>query len=499
MLFAGLALLQVTRNLARRKEVAWWVAIFALTLSVVSQIGPGFEIQHTVVALLLLAYLIVFRRRFSAQSDPATVRRALVMAPVLGVLIVAYGYIGLRTLEPRFQWPPGTTILDEAVRAGVLIVEPRVRPLDLAASRFLSSLQVAGWVARLYVLILLLRPVILRDRLEAPPEDVDRIRAEHARRPLAAFALRPDKHHLLVADGRGLVAYTVRNAVAVACGGPLCAPEDITASARDFVEHCRRHGWSPCLYAVPDEDLPAYTSARLKALRIGDEGILDPRTVAPAETKGEDVSVWRYERGAAVDTVLDEQIVEVSDEWLDAREIGELHFTFGSLDLDELGSLPVFVCGRPDRLEAFCTWLPYAGGAGMALDLLRRRGDAREGCRELLLARALEALAALGVREVSLGLVPAAASAEKRADAGPFGLADRLGALYRYDDLFALKDTFSPRWEPRHLVYPGDADLPHIAVAVVDVHTTLHERSPIPRLVAAYRALRRRASRPETS
>lgn len=496
MLFAGLALLQVTRNLARRKEMAWWVATIALASSVVSQIGPGFEIQHTVVALMLLAYLIVFRRRFSAQSDPSTVRWALVMAPVLGLLIVAYGFIGLRTLEPHFQWPPGTTILKEAMRAGLLIVQPGIRPLDIHASRFLSSLQVAGWVARLYVLVLLLRPVILRARMEVPPEDVERIRAAHARRPLAAFALRPDKHHLLVAGGRGLVAYTVRNAVAVACGGPLCAPEDLAESTRDFVEHCRRHGWSPCLYAVPGEDLPAYAAARLKALRVGDEGILDPSAAsAPASPPDERLSVWRYQRGAGPDTVLDEQIVEVSDDWLTQREIGELYFTFGSLDLDELASMPVFVCGQPDRLEAFCTWLPYANGTGMALDLLRGRRDAREGSRDALLARALEALAAAGVREVSLGLVPAKAGADGRGDAGPFGLADRLGAIYRYDDLFALKDRLSPKWEPRYLVYPGDADLPHIAVAIVDAHTTLHERSPLPRLLAAARALRRRASR----
>ena len=87
------------------------------------------------------------------------------------------------------------------------------------------------------------------------------------------------------------------------------------------------------------------------------------------------------------------------------------------------------------------------------------------------------------MREASLGLVPL--SAEARADAGPFGLADRLGAIYRYDDLFAIKDALAPRWEPRHLVYEGDSDLPRVAVAVVDVHTTLHERSPIPRLIAA--------------
>jgi lysylphosphatidylglycerol synthetase-like protein (DUF2156 family)/membrane protein DedA with SNARE-associated domain len=501
MLFAGLALLQVTRNLARRKEMAWWVAILALASSVVSQVaGPGFEIQHTIVAVALLAYLIVFRRRFSAQSDPSTVRWALVMAPVLGALIVAYGFIGLRTLEPHFQWPAGTTILVEAVRAGLLVAQPNIRPLDIHASRFLSSLQVAGWVARLYVLILLLRPVILRVRMEAPPEDVERIRAAYATRPLTAFALRPDKHHLLVAGGRGLVAYTVRNAVAVACGGPLCAPEDVAESTRDFVEHCRRHGWSPCLYAVPGEDLPAYAAARLKALRVGEEGMLDPATVKTADAPPGDpaLTVWRYDRGAGASTVLDEQIAEVSDEWLADREIGELHFTFGSLDLEELSKLPVFVCGQPGRLEAFCTWLPYANGTGMALDVLRRRRDGHPGCREALLARSLEGLAASGVREVSLGLVPAIAAANgEKANAGPFGLADRLGSIYRYDDLFALKDRLSPRWEPRHLVYPGDADLPHIAVAIVDAHTTLHERSPLPRLVAAARALRRKASRRE--
>jgi phosphatidylglycerol lysyltransferase len=298
------------------------------------------------------------------------------------------------------------------------------------------------------------------------------------------------------------VAYAVRNAVAVACGGPLCAPADVEASARDFVAHCHKHGWSPCFYAVPDEDLPGLAAARLKSLRIGEEGLLDPRAMAPGAAAATDgrapgaspLAVWRYDRAAGVDTVLDEQIVEVSDEWLAEREIGELHFTFGSFDLEELGSLPVFVCGRPGgRIEAFCTWLPYANGTALPLDLLRRRRGAPEGARETLLAGALAQVAASGVREVGLGLVPVAA--EAGADAGPFGLAERLGSIYRYDDLFALKDRLAPRWEPRHLVYPGDADLPRVAVAVVDVHTTLHERSPIPRLIAAARALRRRAAR----
>jgi phosphatidylglycerol lysyltransferase len=530
MLFAGLALLQVTRNLARRKELAWWVATLALALAVGSQVmGPHFDPQHTIVAGILLLYMLIFRRRFSAQSDPATLRRALVMAPVLGFAIVAYGYQGLRVLDAHFLWPPGSqppgmdhvmkeVRLREAIRDGVLITQPRVRPLDVAATRFLASLQVAGWVARLYVLVLLLRPVILRDRLEAPPEDVDRIRRAHARRPLSAFALRPDKHHLLVAEGRGLVAYAVRNAVAVACGGPLCAAEDLAASVKDFREHCHRHGWTPCFYAVPGEDLPAYAAAGLKGLKIGDEVMVDLtgragamgngpvgaaleepaaalRTHPPGDERhGPSLAVWRYDRDPqAPDAVMDEQVVEVSDEWLAERKIGELHFTFGSLDLEELGTVPAFVCGRAHHLDAFCTWLPYAAGEGAALELLRRRTEAPAESRELLLAKSLDALALTGAREASLGLLPVMAAGGERGPAGPFGVAERLGSMYQYDDLLAVKDLFAARWEPRHLVYPGDAGLPRIVVAVVDAHTTLHERSPLPRLVAAARALRRRA------
>jgi lysylphosphatidylglycerol synthetase-like protein (DUF2156 family)/membrane protein DedA with SNARE-associated domain len=490
MLFVGVALLQVTRNLARRKEVAWWVATIALVLSIVSQIGPHFEVQRTIVAALLLAYLLVFHRRFSAKSDPATLRWAFVMAPVLALVITAYGYFGLKTLEDHFAWPPGATRLEEAVRGGILVTSPQVRPLDAFGRRFLVSLQVAGWVARLYVLVLLLRPVVLRQRHEAPPEDLERIRRAHADRPLSAHALRPDKHHLLVAEGRGLVAFAVRNAVAVACGGPLCAPEDLRAAVRDYREHCHRHGWIPCFYGVAGDELPGY--AGLKAMRIGEEGLLDP-SQATSVSPGPDV--WTYDRAAAPSPVMDEQIVEVSDEWLADREIGELHFTFGSLELEALNTEPAFVYGQPGRLEAFCTWLPYADGRGMTLDLLRRRRNAPEGCREALLAASLEEFRKAGVREVGLGLVPVVASAGgERGRMGPFALAERLGAIYRYDDLFALKDALSPRWEPRHLAYAGEANLPRIAVAVVDVHTTPHERSPIPRVVAALRALRRRAS-----
>src|SRR5262245_51841288 len=194
MLFAGVALLQVTRSLTRRKELGWYVATIALVVSLLLHITRGFDLHHSLVAALLLTYLFYFRRRFYARSDPTSMRLALLMAPVLEMTVLAYGYIGLDHLHEHFTWNPGANPLSEAFRCGVLTLAPNAIPGTRHAAHFLGSLQITGWIARLYLLILLMRPVILRSRLEAPPGAIDRIFKANSQKSLSAFAIQSDKH-----------------------------------------------------------------------------------------------------------------------------------------------------------------------------------------------------------------------------------------------------------------------------------------------------------------
>jgi lysylphosphatidylglycerol synthetase-like protein (DUF2156 family)/membrane protein DedA with SNARE-associated domain len=488
MLFAGLALLQVSRNLARRKEAAWWVAVLALSLSFVSHLHPELDVLPALVSGLLLAYLLAFRRRFHTLSDPATLRRALVMVPILGGVVVAYGWLGFTEFGLRFVWPPGTTPLMEAVRDGILIQAPLVQPADREAARFLNSLAAAGWLARLYLLVLLLRPVVVRGRQEAPPEVVADLRRSYGRRSLSAFAARADKHHLLVAGERGLVAFAVRHSAAIACGDPLAPPDALEESIRDFVQRCRRNGWTPAVYGVPDEHLPLYEKAGLKLLPIAQEALISLREGGAAaawpealaarlrEARAAGLSVRAYDRARSPEPLLDEQLEEVSEAWLKERRLGELRFSLGSFSLEELDGNPVFVCESAGRVEAFCSWLYYAAGRAVVLDLLRKRPGAPSGCRELLLAESLAAHAAAGREEASFGIIsvarPSAADAAAKGTSRLARWLDRLGATYGYNDLFALKDAFGPRWESRHLAFPGDRSLPRVALALADVHTT---------------------------
>lgn len=485
MLFAGLALIQVTRSLARRKELGWWIATAALSLSLVLHVGRAFDLHHSLVAALLLGYLVVFRRRFYARSDTSSVRAALRMAPVLGAAVLVYGYVGLASFRGGFAWDPGATPLSESFRSGLAILDPQVDPLNPYAARFLGSLQIAGWLARLYLLTLLLRAVVQRQRLEAPAAEVRRLFLAHGRHALSAFAVQPDKHHLLLARGSALVGYAVRRAVALACGDPLAPPQALEASAREFVEHCRHNGWTPCFYEAAEENLPVYRGLGLGSLKIAEEAVIDLpsfslaggkraalRALVHKVTRG-GLTVRRHDQGAAEGAAHDEQLEAISEEWLAEKRLGEMGFTLGRFSLDALAGVRVFLCLSATRVEAFCSWLEYRGGRAVVLDLMRKRRDAVSGTMDLLLAESLLALKAEGLEEASLAPAPLANVGGPRGplDRGVALLFENLNAFYGYKNLFQFKKKFAPAWEGRYLVYPRGSELPRIAVAMTLVHS----------------------------
>src|SRR5437879_3870767 len=116
-------------------------------------------------------------------------------------------------------------------------VSPTVVPATRYARLFLNSLQISGWIARLYILILVLRPFISRVRLEAPKEDIERIFRAYGRESVSAFAIQSDKHHLLVAGSEGLAAYATKGSVALACGDPVVADELFTQAVEEYTRH----------------------------------------------------------------------------------------------------------------------------------------------------------------------------------------------------------------------------------------------------------------------
>lgn len=434
MLFTGVALLQVTRNLARRKTLAWYVAVIALSISLLLHFTSDLDVQNSLVAAVLLAYLIYFRRRFYTRTDPASLRKGLMVTPLLLLIVFFYGLTGFYATHPQFSWEAHATPAREALRAGVLIIRPEVVPATRYARLFLNSLQLAGWIARIYILVLVLRPVILRDRLEAPKEAIDRIFRDYGNESVAAFAVQRDKHHLLVANGQALVAYASKGSIAIACGDPLAPEELFTQAASDYLEHCQHHGWTPTIYLANEERLPVYQALRLLSLKVAEEGVVDLRAW-PSPSGTSDNTVHRYDRSRGADPFIDEQLEEVTEDWLEKRHLREMSFTAGGFSLEQLPRGPVFILGSRYFVEAFCAWLPYRNGRAAVLDLVRQRRQVPSERLHVLVKDALAQLKNSGFEEVSL-------------TPGPI---DR-------DEI----EQFHPRWESRYLVHPRGANISKI-------------------------------------
>jgi phosphatidylglycerol lysyltransferase len=486
MLLSGIALLQVTRSLARRKELAWFVACMALLVSLLTHITHALDLHHSAVSGFLLVYLWMNRRRFYARSDPASLRLSLLMIPVLLSAVFLYGCVGLNHRRDQYKWEPGNTPVAEAFQSGILIREPGVDPTTHGAARFLGSLQIAGWLARFYLMVLILRPVILRNRQEASTEAIKRIFGEHSRHSLSAFAIQNDKHHLLLAKGNALVAYAVRGTVALAAGDPLASENGFVQSIQDFFEYCGRNDWTPCIYEAAEECLPVYHSLGLHSLKMAEEAVLplpefslsgNKRSNLRAmvnKTAKSGMTVRYYNRAVQADSGIDEQLEEISQEWLTEKSIGELGFSLGRFSLEGLDHIPAFLAVLNDRIEAFCSWLPYRGGKAAVLDLMRKRKQVVAGTMDFLLYHSVVQLREMGYEEASLANAPLAnTSAPRRPlERGVALLFENMNAFYGYKNLFQFKKKFAPRWEGRYLIYPKGADLPRVAYALASVHSS---------------------------
>ncbi len=486
MLLAGIALLQVTRNLTRRKELAWYVAVIALSISLLAHITRALDFHHSAVAALLLLYLYRYRGRFYARSDPASLRLGVMMTPLLCAAVYVYGYVGLSHRHEQYTWLSGSTPAFEALNSGILVRGPSVEANTPAAAHFLASLQITGWLALLYLLLLFLRPVILRNRQEAPQDTVAQIFREHSRHSLSAFAIQEDKHHLLVADGSAFVAYATRGAVALAAGDPLASDGHFERSVMEYIRYCERNGWSPCVYEAAEERLPVYRSLGLRALKMAEEAVLELREfdlvggkranlrAMVNKTLKSGMVVKFYNRGEQPDPAVDEQLESISQEWLADKRIGELGFTLGRFSLESLSRVPVFIAVRQERIEGFCSWLPYRSDTAVVLDLMRKRKDAIAGTMDFLICQSLLQLKQMGYTQASLANAPLANTAEPRGalDRGVAMLFENMNAVYGYKNLFQFKKKFAPHWEGRYLIYPKGADLPRVAYALAGVHSS---------------------------
>jgi lysyl-tRNA synthetase, class II len=239
-----------------------------------------------------------------------------------------------------------------------------------------------------------------------------------------------------------------------------------------------------------ERHLADYRAAGHRALRIGDEAIVDPRAFSLEGRAIRKVrqSVARVRRhGWTIETVEARELTSattaelegVSRAWRAQQpRLYGFAMTLGRLWGAEEDEAGVYVLARDPgaTLRSFLHFLRYDGG--LSLDVMRRSGSEPNGLNEAMVVAALEYARTTGAREVSLNF---AGFAHLMAPRAPLTIPQRLmrwglqraHGRFQLERLVRFNDKFHPEWRPRYLVHSGGPALPLGALRVLQAEAYL--------------------------
>ncbi|HEX4805849.1 MAG TPA: lysine--tRNA ligase [Conexibacter sp.] len=484
----GIALIAVSRQIARGRRRAWWAAVALFGAATVVHVLKG---PHPIPALANLAMvmaLVWFRHDFHARSDPGSLLDAAVFVPLYLASVLLFGVVSLLTQAHHVTPPLSAGGVLRTTFGGLIGLGGAYRYRgDLFADFFGAALLTLGVAGLAILLLLVFRPLVQR----TPPDAEARERARAIVRrwgsdTLAYFALRRDKSYFFSRDGESLIAYAYVRGHAMVAGDPIGPPQARGRALDEFLWHCREHGWGVAFLAVREADAPLYRERGMTAIYLGDEAVLrcDRFTLDGAAMKPVREAVNRVARDhrfellreADAPAPLVAQLNAISEEW--RRGAQERGFTM-ELGEDVAGEDPDFLLavardqgGEP---AGFLRFVPaYGEDPGYSLDLMRRKPGSTNGLTEYLIANAALALRRRGVRRLSLNFAAWGRLLDSAEDAGLLGrfeqkLARGLNPYFQIQSLRDFNAKFAPEWLPRSIVIDDLGELPKVALLYASV------------------------------
>lgn len=485
-LITGALMLFLSYSLWRRRRVAWFAVLAVTSFAFIIHLLKERDDAFALLTLANLLFLLVYRRRFRVRSDVPTMRRGLIGFAACLLFALAYGTLGFWLVEKRafgaeFSFPQA---IDRTLRLFFNLGNSGLAPHTRYAAWFLDSVSVIGIVALAGAVFSIGRPIVWRQRIQ-PRERAAAasLISRYSNSSLDFFKTWPDKQFFFSSTNGGVIAYGVSTATAVALGDPAAA-DDIERSLvlKEFIDFCDANGWRIAFHQVTPNYLETYQALGLERFKIGEEAVVDLERFNLTGNARKDLraAVNRLRREGYTTSLVEPplpaaltaELREVSDSWLTLPGRRERGFTLGSFEESYVRGTPVIVLRDAlMRVIAFVNIIPDGVEGETTIDLMRHRPGAPNGSMDVLLVAVIGRMRAAGYRRFSLGMAPWA-----EVGAGPDArFRERaIGALTRYlnrffsiEGLRAYKAKFQPEWEPRYLVYDGDAALPQIALAIV--------------------------------
>jgi lysyl-tRNA synthetase class 2 len=475
----ALALLVISRGLARRKRRAWQVSLGLLGGSSALHVLHGFHVGAAATALLAVG-LVANRHEFDAPGDPGSRPRIALRALLVAAAIFLYGSAALWLNRLAVDQPASLRLISR--ETGAALVGLRLHGMSHfgAFSVFIAGLAGGAW---------LLFGWIGPWRYRLGQEARERARARElvaawGADTLAPFVLRADKSYLFSEDDRAFLAYRVVSGVAIVSGDPV-GPADGHGPLLDrFIVFARERGWRLAILGASEACLDLYRGRGLHALYHGDEAVLETETFSLEGRPIRKVrqSVHRLQRAGyraqilrprEIDLALRHELESIAREWR-GRE-PERGFVMALDALFRLGDEDaVFVVGRgPGGAPAgFLHFAVCRAGAALSLSSMPRLHSTPNGFNEWLICETVDWAREHGFARISLNFAPFAALLSPEAQLSRLQRLERRALLglkghFQLDNLLLFNRKFFPCWQRRFVVYERRLDLPRVGIAAL--------------------------------
>lgn len=488
----GLALVAAAWPLARRRSRALKLTVAGLLALGVVDLLKGIDVEEAVISWTLAAGLWRARAAFWVRHERQTLIGALRRTAAIlgGATLAAWAAVAVAA-------PHGLPPIDGAATLGAAL-----SLLALGGPAFSApfvwlplALGIVGVATVAIVVAGLLAP--LQPVVAALPGERRRAAGlvrRHGADTLSAFKLRGDLARRFSADGRAMAGFRVEAGTMLLSGDPVGPGDALPALLDDVVAHARSHGLALGVVGASEEFAALGRAAGLRRVYLGDEAIVPTGTMALAGGANKSLrkAVNRIARhgftaearsAGELDAATIAELEAVSERWRDGAPERGFSMAHDAL-VDELLPDALVVLARDEhgRVRGFLHFVPVFGRPAASLAFMRRDRDTPNGLTDFLVVEAARLLGERGLEEFSLNFAAwgrwlrEPANAVERVAAGLLRVGDR---WFQVERLLHFNAKFSPRWQPRYLLFGGVGQLPRVALAALWVEGQL----PRPRLL----------------
>ncbi len=304
---------------------------------------------------------------------------------------------------------------------------------------------------------------------------------EHGTYSSSFLATEPDREYFWSHHRTGVIGFVRSGRHLKVVGGFLAPTLERAALLRQFMEFARTSGSTVAFLDVGDDQAPLLQAEQFQITKWGEEAILDlpDRTwrgkhferVRQQLNYGQRNGLKACEVPAGPDLDaetrrLHQELCQVSALSVEGKpQAAETSMMQARLRPERMTGQRIFVARNQNgtgRIEALVVCMPGKGGALWSAEIYRHRPDCVRNAVVFLVYQVAEILKGEGAQHLSLGLVPGVRCQQPRPGDSAFTRRALqfswhcLGFVFDLKGVYAFKERFRPRYEPRYCcVWPA--------------------------------------------